>query len=77
MGNITTLRRPAKPESCVVGEHVYLVLNRAELVTVVEALHLAGDQALERRLAAILHQLPPSGLTRGTLRAKPSLSWTR
>jgi hypothetical protein len=61
MGNITTLRRPGEHDSCVVGDHVYLVHNRAELVSVVGALHLAGDQALEQRLAEILHQLSTSG----------------
>jgi hypothetical protein len=61
MGSITTLRRPGTPEACVVGDHVYLVLDRAELVSVVAALHLAGDQAIEQRLAKILRQLPESG----------------
>lgn len=78
VGNVTTLRRPGKPESCVVGDHVYLVLNRAQLLSVVDALHPAGDQALEQRLAEILHHLPPSGRPYvRSLRAKPSLSWPR
>jgi len=59
--SVTTPRRPGKRDSCVVGNHVYLVLTRAELVSVVGALHVAGDQALEQRLAEILHQLRPSG----------------
>jgi hypothetical protein len=63
MGNIRALRRPGKPEACVVGDHVYMVLTRAELVNVVEALHLAGEVALEQRLAEILHQLPPTART--------------
>ena len=39
-------------------------LTRDELVGVVDALHLAGDQALEQRFAEILHQLPPPPLFR-------------
>lgn len=58
MGNIQGLPSPGTSESCVVGDHVYLVLNRAELVNVVDALHLAGDQLLEQRLAEILRQIP-------------------
>ena len=57
MGNITALKASGKPEACVVGDHVYMMLTRAELIHVVDALHLAGFVALEQRLAEILHQL--------------------
>jgi hypothetical protein len=41
----------------VIGDHVYLKLGHAELVDVVDALHLSGKVALEQRLLAILRTM--------------------
>jgi hypothetical protein len=58
MGKVTPLRGPSEPGSCVVGDHVYLYLSRAELVDVVQALHhSSGESALEHRLAELLRSM--------------------
>ena len=57
MGKVTPLRGPSEPESCVVGDHVYLVLSRAELVEVVQALHSTGESSLNQRLAKVLRSM--------------------
>ena len=57
MGNVTSLRGTTDPQSCVVGDHVYLTLSHTELVNVVEALHDKGASALEQRLARILRSM--------------------
>ena len=58
MGNVTPLRGPSTAGSCVVGDHVYLLLTHAELVHVVDALHTTGASALEQRLSNILRSMP-------------------
>jgi hypothetical protein len=60
MGKVTRLRGPSKLESCVVGDHVYLVFSHAELVDIVHALHSTGVSALEQRLAKVLLSMPSS-----------------
>ena len=71
MGNITALRRPSEPESCVIGDHVYLTLSRTQLVSVVDALHCSGELALEQRLAGILQTMPT---TTSPISSTPTLS---
>ena len=66
MGNITALtyHPPGKSESCVIGDHVYLMLTHAELVDVVDALHGADKLTLEQRLASVLRTMPGSNEVR-------------
>lgn len=68
MGHITSIRRPVGSDSCVVGDHVYLVLSQAELIGIINALHSAGQRATERRLAKILLNMP--GASNGTIKPR-------
>ncbi len=72
MRNVTPLRGPSEPESCVVGDHVYLVLSHADLVDVVDALQCSGESALEQRLARLLRSMPTA--TDGKVRPRCRLA---